>query len=71
MAPVPLIPVEAEAILRERPPGPETFAAAAEAAMEACAPIDDVRASARYRKAMVRNLARQALGAIWEELTRS
>ncbi len=68
VAPVPLIPAEAEAILRGLPPGPETFAAAAEAAMEACAPIDDVRSSARYRKAMVRNLVRQALADIWEEL---
>ena len=68
VAPVPLVPTAAEAILSERPPGADTFAAAAEAAMEASAPIDDARASARYRKAMVRNLVRQALTAIWEEL---
>jgi carbon-monoxide dehydrogenase medium subunit len=68
VAPVPLVPTAAEAILSEQPPGANTFAAAAEAAMEACAPIDDARASARYRKVMVRNLVRQALTAIWEEL---
>jgi CO/xanthine dehydrogenase FAD-binding subunit len=67
VAPTPLVPAAAEAILSEQPPGADTFAAAAEAAMEACTPIDDTRAGARYRKAMVRNLVRQALTAIWEE----
>ena len=68
VAPVPLVPAAAEAILSEKRPGAETFAEAAEAAMEACTPIDDVRGSARYRKAMVRNLVAQGLRAIWEEL---
>jgi CO/xanthine dehydrogenase FAD-binding subunit len=70
VASTPLVPRVAEAILGALPPGAETFAGAAEAAMEACAPIDDVRGSARYRKAMVRNLVRQALTAIWEELSK-
>jgi CO/xanthine dehydrogenase FAD-binding subunit len=42
VAPTPLVPAEAEALLAARSPGAETFAAAAEAAMEACHPIDDV-----------------------------
>jgi carbon-monoxide dehydrogenase medium subunit len=68
VAPTPLVPVAAEALLSGQAPGVETFTAAAEAAMEACHPIDDVRASARYRKAMVRNLTLRALTAIWAEL---
>ncbi len=69
VAPTPLVPATAEAILSEQAPGPDTFALAAEAAMEACTPIDDTRGGARYRKAMVRNLVRQALTAIWEEMS--
>ncbi len=61
VAPVPLVPVKAEAILAEKPAGEATILEAAEAAMDACTPIDDVRGSARYRKYMVRNLTRRAL----------
>ena len=61
VAPVPLRALEAEEVLAANPPGEETFALAAEKAMEAAAPIDDVRASAAYRKAMVRNLTLRAL----------
>lgn len=66
VAPVPLVVPAAEAILAENAPGEESIAAAAEAAMEACKPIDDLRSSARYRKAMVRNLTRKALSEVWE-----
>ena len=61
VAPVPLRALEAEEVLAANPPGEETFALAAEKAMQAAAPIDDVRASAAYRKAMVRNLTLRAL----------
>jgi len=70
VAPIPLVPAAAETILSEQAPGPDTFDLAAEAAMEACTPIDDARAGARYRKAMVRTLVRQALTGIWGELNR-
>ena len=43
----------AEAVLAGMPTGPETFRAAGEAAAAAATPIDDVRASADYRRAMV------------------
>jgi carbon-monoxide dehydrogenase medium subunit len=41
---------------------------AAEEAMEVSAPIEDVRATARYQKLMVRNLTFQALNEIWKKL---
>ena len=68
VAPVPLRAPEAEKVLAENPPGEETFALAAEKAMEAATPIDDVRASAAYRKAMVRNLTLRGLREVWEQI---
>jgi carbon-monoxide dehydrogenase medium subunit len=59
---------EAEKVLTENPPGEKTFALAAEKAVEAAVPIDDVRASAAYRLAMVRNLTLHALREVWEQL---
>jgi carbon-monoxide dehydrogenase medium subunit len=61
VAPVPLRVPEAEEILATNPPGEEAFALAASKAMQAATPIDDVRASAAYRKAMVRALTLRAL----------
>jgi CO/xanthine dehydrogenase FAD-binding subunit len=68
VAPVPLRALEAEKVLAVNTPGEEVFALAAEKAMEAASPIDDVRASAAYRKAMVRNLTRRGLREVWEQL---
>ncbi len=68
VAPVPLVPVQAEAILAEKPLDDATIADAAQAAMEACTPIDDVRGSARYRKLMVRNLTKRAVTDIWDQI---
>jgi carbon-monoxide dehydrogenase medium subunit len=68
VAPLPLRAREAEEVLAARPPGEETFALAAEKAMEAASPIDDVRASAAYRKAMVRALALRALREVWAQM---
>jgi carbon-monoxide dehydrogenase medium subunit len=67
-APVPLIVDRVEAILAEAPINGQTLREASNAAMEACNPIDDVRATARYRKMMVRNLSLKALSEIWETI---
>jgi len=61
VAPVPLRALDAEEVLATSPPGDGVFAAAAERAEEEASPIDDVRASATYRRAMVRALTLRAL----------
>ncbi len=66
VAPRPLRPAAAEAVLADNPPGEGTFAQAAEAAMNGAAPIDDVRASAAYRREMVRVLTLRGLRQVWE-----
>jgi carbon-monoxide dehydrogenase medium subunit len=71
VAPVPLVPSQAEAVLAEKPISEATIADAARAAMDACAPIDDVRASARYRQLMVRNLTKKAVTEVWQGLVQS
>jgi carbon-monoxide dehydrogenase medium subunit len=68
VAPVPLVVEQVEAILAEKPITEQALSKAAQAAMEACEPIDDVRASARYRKMMTRNLSLQALRDVWETI---
>ncbi|MBI3763365.1 MAG: xanthine dehydrogenase family protein subunit M [Chloroflexi bacterium] len=68
VAPVPLVPTQAELILAEKPIDEATIADAAEAAMNACTPIDDVRGGAHYRKLMVRNLTRKAVSEVWERI---
>jgi CO/xanthine dehydrogenase FAD-binding subunit len=68
VAPVVLRALEAEEVLAANPPGEETFALAAEKATKAASPIDDVRASAAYRGAMVRNLTLRGLRDIWGQL---
>ena len=70
VAPTPMEALKAEAILAKKPVTPETLALAAEAAMDAVTPIDDVRGSARYRKLMVRNLTREALTEVWTKLSK-
>jgi carbon-monoxide dehydrogenase medium subunit len=70
VAPVPLVPVAVQDYLASNPPGPQAFKEAAHLAAESCSPIDDVRGSARYRKAMVHNLTQKALEITWERLTR-
>jgi CO/xanthine dehydrogenase FAD-binding subunit len=68
VAPTPLRAREAEEVLATNPPGEGAFALAADKAMAAAHPIDDVRASKAYRKAMVRNLTARALCQVWRGL---
>jgi carbon-monoxide dehydrogenase medium subunit len=70
VAPTPLRVLEAEHAL---PPQPveDDLARAADGAMQAASPIDDVRASAAYRKAMVRALALRGLRDVWNELSKA
>jgi CO/xanthine dehydrogenase FAD-binding subunit len=68
VAPVPLRALAAEEVLAANSPGEETFTLAAEKAAEAATPIDDVRASAAYRKLMVRNLTLRGLRDVWGQL---
>ena len=71
VAPVVLRAMAAEEVLAEDEPGENTFTRAAEKSVEAASPIDDVRASAVYRKAMVRNLTFQGLRDVWGQLCSS
>ncbi|MBN1286972.1 MAG: xanthine dehydrogenase family protein subunit M [Anaerolineae bacterium] len=68
VAPTPIRVPEAEAILAQGPINEKTCDAAADAARAAARPIDDVRASAKYRKAMVKTLTRRALVEVWAML---
>jgi carbon-monoxide dehydrogenase medium subunit len=68
VAPTVVRATQAEEVLATRSPGEEAFALAAESAAEAAAPIDDVRAGAAYRKAMVRNLTLRGLRDVWGRL---
>lgn len=68
VAPVPLRVRQAENYLAEQLLSPDRLREAAVLAMETCSPIDDVRGSARYRQAMVRNLTRKGLEAVSSRL---
>jgi carbon-monoxide dehydrogenase medium subunit len=68
VAPVPLVPAEAETYLANNPVTPDAIQEAARLAAEACSPIDDVRGGARYRRQMVRNLSAKALTEVWKKL---
>lgn len=61
VAPVTLRSTTAEEILVGQKPSDELFAAAGDAAGRQCNPIDDLRASSDYRRAMVPVLIRRAL----------
>ncbi len=66
VAPTPLVAATAQDYLEDTPPSPQAFKQAAILAQEACNPIDDVRGSARYRRAMVRNLTEKALNKVYK-----
>lgn len=65
VAPVPLRVPQAEDLLASQAIDEALIAQATQAAMDACAPIDDARGSAQYRKLMVRNLTRSGVTDVW------
>ena len=68
VAPMPLRAWAAEELLASSPPEDRTFDAAAEMAMESSTPIDDVRGSSAYQRAMIRTLTLRALHKVWRQL---
>ena len=68
VAPIPLVAATAQDYLANTPLTAGSFKEAARLAQEACSPIDDVRGSARYRKAMVYQLTLNALQKTWKRL---
>lgn len=68
VAPTPIRALEAERLLGAEARPEEHFERAAQAAVAVAKPIDDVRASSVYRRAMVHNLTRRGLEIVWEQL---
>lgn len=67
VAPVPMRAPSAEAVLMGEKPEDELFEKAGNAAAKDAKPIDDFRASAEYRRDMVKVLTRRALKLAYEE----
>ncbi|GAA5153932.1 FAD binding domain-containing protein [Amycolatopsis dongchuanensis] len=67
VAPAPVRVPEAEAVLAGGVPGPDLFAACAEAAAEAVDPPDDAAGSSAYRRRLTRTLVARALLQAWEK----
>jgi len=61
VAPTPLRASQAEAMLRGHEFTPRSIEAASQAAADECSPLDDHRASALYRRAMIKVLFRRAV----------
>jgi carbon-monoxide dehydrogenase medium subunit len=68
VAPTPLVAEDAQRILSKKSITAESIQQAAELAMEASQPIDDIRGSKQYRREMVKELTQRALLAIWSQL---
>lgn len=67
VSPTPLRATTAEKVLNESH-DPEAIRKATVCAFEACCPIDDIRSSADYRRAMVVRISRRAIGEVLEKL---
>jgi len=68
VGPIPYRAVAAEQALAGRPVDDAFFADAGRMAADEANPIDDIRASAAYRKRMVDVLTRRALRAAWDQI---
>lgn len=69
VSPVVLRAKKAEALLEGEALTPALIDAAAAQAVEECSPIDDVRASAEYRRHTVEALTRRLVSQAWQELS--
>lgn len=70
VAPTPMRATKAESVLKGKPYSKKLVRQASEAASEEARPISDIRASAEYRKEMVRILTARALNKAKEEIAR-
>jgi carbon-monoxide dehydrogenase medium subunit len=61
VAPTVIFVEQAQQLMAEGPINEQVLEKAADIASDSCKPIDDIRASARYRREMVRTLTRRAL----------
>jgi carbon-monoxide dehydrogenase medium subunit len=61
VSPTPIRAPQAEAALEGQPATDETFARAAEAAAAECSPITDIRASAEFRRHLVKTMTLRQL----------
>jgi carbon-monoxide dehydrogenase medium subunit len=68
VAPIPYVLTKSEELLSSKLITADTIDEAAQAAMDAVTPIDDVRGSAQYRKHMVRNLVKRAVSELMKLL---
>ena len=68
VAPIVLRAKQAEALLEGRALTPALIGAAADAAADECSPIDDIRASADYRRHTARALTRRLVTQAWNRL---
>jgi carbon-monoxide dehydrogenase medium subunit len=66
--PTPLVVNQVNDLLSSTPISEERIQECGEISMNASNPVDDVRASARYRKYMVRNLTIKAIRKVWNGL---
>lgn len=65
VAPTVIFAEEAQLLLQSNPVYEQAMEQAAVLAAKACKPIDDIRASARYRREMIQTLTLQALTEVW------
>jgi CO/xanthine dehydrogenase FAD-binding subunit len=68
VGPTPLLSASAEKALLGEKPSEALFLAAGDAAASDSRPIDDFRASAEYKRAMVRELTRRALALAFDRV---
>lgn len=66
VAPVPMRAAKTEKLLTEQIMNAEVIEIAAQTAADECQPIDDIRATASYRRELVQVLVKRALTSLWK-----